>query len=87
MLKQFGIAQRQFFTEQITLETSVIAAPLGTIKRFFNWPLFVVCHLTLPTFGINNLTIALLLFLYWVLIVISLPYFLNVQEAFLFEFL
>ena len=87
VLGQFGIAQRQFFTEQITFEILVLTTPSDTVKRFFNCPLFSICHLTFPAFGTNNLTMALLPFLYWTLIAISLPYFFNVQEAYLFEFI
>jgi hypothetical protein len=87
VLRQFGIEQKQFRTEQIGFEISVATTPAGIVKRFVNCPPFSMCHLTLPTFGANNLTIALLPFLYWVLIEISLPYFFSVQEAYFFEFL
>ena len=87
VLRQFGIAQRQFLTEQITFEISGVTTPLGTIKKSFNDPLFSRCHLTIPAFGVSNLMVAILPFVCWFLIAISLPYFFNVQEACLFEFL
>jgi hypothetical protein len=87
VLRQFGIAQRQLLTEQITFEISVLTTPPGPVKKYFNCPLFSICHLTLPAFGISNFTVALLPFFCWILIAISLPYFFNVQEAYLFEFL